>query len=166
MSLLSQEVRSIQNPALGAGLLWRYTCGFVSSHSTHGPVPLPLLFVVLPVILHEQTEDFVRGTQKASGLRVFASKFGRSENSKQDLLLAIHDRMLDLRQLTMDSLRFALVARLLYVDLAGAIPLSETEAVSGIPADVKRMMNNSEKLGTWCGILTMHEIATTLKLRF
>lgn len=166
MSLLTQEVRNIQNPALGAGMLWRYACGYVSSDSTHDPVPLPLLFVVLPVIFHEQTEDFVQGTQKASGLRAFASKFGRSETSKQDLLLAIHDRMLDLRRLTLDSTRMALAARLLYVDRAGVIPLSQTEAVAGIPSDVKRMMKNSEKLGAWCGALTMHEIATTLKLRF
>jgi len=166
MSVLTEEVRSIQNPALGAGLLWRFACGYVSSQQTHEPVPLPLLFVVLPVVLNGQTEDFIQGTQKASGLRSFASKFGRSENSKQDLLLAIHDRMLALRSLTMDSLRMALATRLLCLDNAAAVPLSQTEAVAGIPSDVRRMMKNSEKLGAWCGLLTLHEVAATLKLRF
>jgi hypothetical protein len=166
MTALTTEVRNIQNPALGAGLLWRFTCGYVASHHTHDPVPLPLLFLVLPIVLHEQTETFVQSTFKASGLRAFAAKFGKSENSKQDLLLAVHDRMLKLRNLSLDSMRLALATRLLHLDTAAVIPLSETEAAAGIPAEVKRMMKNSEKLGTWCGLLTMHEIATTLKVRF
>jgi hypothetical protein len=166
MNALATEVRNIQNPALGAGLLWRFTCGYVASHQTHDPAPLPQLFLVLPIVLHEQTEKFVQSTIKASGLRTFAAKFGKSENSKQDLLLAIHDRMLRLRNLSLESIRLALATRLLHLDTAAVIPLSETQAAAGIPADVRRMMKNAEKLGAWCGLLTMHEIATTLKVRF
>src|SRR4030095_3607678 len=96
MSGLAKELHNVQNPALGAGLLWRYVCGYVDSHPTRDPVSFPLVFLVLPLVLHEQTENFVQSTQRASGLRAFAAKFGRTENSKQDLLLAIHDRMLGL----------------------------------------------------------------------
>lgn len=159
-------MRNIQNSALGAGLLWRFSCGYVGSHPTHDPVPLPLAFLVLPVLLHEQTEEFVHSTQRASGLRAFSAKFAKSENSKQDVLLAIHDRMLALRHLSLDSLRIALVTRLLHLHNAHLIPLSETRASAGIPTDVKRLMNNAEKLGGWCGSLTLHEISTTLKVRF
>lgn len=166
MSILTQEVRNIQNPALGAGLLWRFACGYVGSHPTHDHVPLPLAFLVLPIVMHEQTEEFVHATQKASGLRAFAAKFGKSENSKQDILLSVHDRMLALRLLSVDSIRLALATRLLHLNAAHLIPLSETEAVAGIPPDVKRMMKNAEKLGLWCGLLTMHEVSTTLKVRF
>lgn len=166
MSLITQEVRNIQNPALGAGLLWRFCCGYVGSHPTHDSVPLPLAFLVLPVVLHQQTEEFVHSTQRASGLRAFSAKFAKSENSKQDVLLAIHDRMLDLRHLSLDSLRIALVTRLLHLHNAHLTPLSETRASAGISTDVKRLMNNAEKLGGWCGLLTLHEISTTLKVRF
>jgi hypothetical protein len=166
MSTLTQEVRNIQNPALGAVLLWRFVCGYVDSHQTRDHVPLPLTFLVLPIILHQQTEEFVHGTQKASGLRVFTAKFGKRENSKQDLLLSIHDRMLALRHLSMESLRLALATRLLHLNAATLIPLSETQAAVGIPPDVKRMMKSAEKLGWWCGLLTMHEVSTTLKVRF
>lgn len=163
---LAQEVRNIQNPALGAGLLWRFGCGYVTSHPTHDPVPLPLFFLVLPIILHEQTEKFVKGTQQPSGLRAFAAKFGKSENLKQDLLLAIHDRMLALRHLSLESIQLALATRLLHLNAATIIPLSETQAVAGIPPDIKRLMKSAEKLGAWCGLLTLHEIANTLKVRF
>jgi hypothetical protein len=166
VSALTKEVRNIQNPALGAGLLWRYVCGYVGTHPSRDPAPLPLLFVVLPIILHEQTENFVQNTQRASGLRTFAAKFARSENSKQDLLLAIHDRMITLRTLTLESFRLALSTRLLHLDGASVIPLSETQAVAGIPPDVRRLMRNADKIGSWCGLLTIHEIAVSLKVRF
>lgn len=166
MSALTREVRNIQNPALGAGLIWRFVCGYVANHPTRDPAPLPLLFLVLPIVLHEETEEFVSGTQKASGLRLFAAKFGKAENLKQDLLLAIHDRMLALRCLSMESIRLGLATRLLHLDGATVIPLSETQAVAGIQSDVRRLMKSAEKLGAWCGLLTVHEIATVLKVRF
>ena len=34
-----------------------------------------------------------------------------------------------------------------------------------MPAEVKQLMDNSEKLGIWFGELTVHEIVTTLKVR-
>ncbi|MDR4458945.1 MAG: DUF6521 family protein [Nitrospirales bacterium] len=147
-------------------MLWRFACGYVGGHPTHEHVPLPLTFLVLPMLFHQQTEDILQGTQKASGLRAFASKFGKSENSKQDILLSIHDKMLALRHLSMESIRLALAGRLLQLNTATLIPLSETEASAGIPPDVKRLMKNAEKLGLWCSLLTMHEISTTLKVRF
>ena len=161
------EVRNVQNPALGAGLLWRFACGYSEAHPRREPVPLPLLFVVLPIILQEQVEELVAGTQKASGLRVFAGKFAKSANSMQDLLMGIHDRVLLLRRLSKESLALALATRLLHLETtAGVIALSQVEAVAGIPLEVRRMMKSAEKLGLWCGQLTMHEIATILKLRF
>jgi len=163
---LAREVRNIQNPALGAALIWRFVCGYVAGHRTKDPTPLPLLFVVLPIVLHEQTEHFVYSTQKSSGLRAFASKFGKSEHSKQDVLLGIHTRMMRLRSLSMDSLRLGLATRLIHLDKAWVIPLTQTPAIAGIPRGVRTLLGSSEKLGDWCGHLTVHEVATTLKVRF
>jgi hypothetical protein len=167
MNVLATEVGNIQNPALGAALLWRFACGYIIENPAKSPVPLPLLFLVLPIILHEKTESFIQGTQKGSGLRAFATKFGKSENCMQDLLLAINHRMLALRGLSLESLRIAIATRLIHLESdATVIPLSKTKAIAGIPADVRKMMNNADKLGAWCALLTMHEIATTLKIRF
>ncbi len=164
---LSAEVRNIQNPALGAGLVWRFVCGYVAVHPTRNPVPLPLVFLILPILLHRKTAEFVERTNKASGLRVCAAKFGAAKECKQDLLLAINHRMLELKGLSTESLRMALATRLVYLETdATLIPLSKTKAGSGIPDEIKTMLNNAEKLGAWCALLTLHEIAMTLKVRF
>lgn len=166
MTALAKEVQYIQNPALVAGLIWRYVCGYVEAHRTRDPTPLPLVFLVAPIVLYQQTEAIVAETQRASGLRAFAAKFGKSDFAKQDLLLGINQRALVLRSLTMDALRIALATRLLHLTEATLIPLSVTPAVAGIPKDVRRLLASAQKLGTWSGALTLHEVATTLKVRF
>lgn len=167
MTILAQEARNVQNPALGAGLLWRFACGYLEIHRTSEAIPLPLFFIVLPILFHEQTEEFLKSTQKASGLRAFAAKFGESKISKQDILLAIHDRMLRFRSLTMQSLQLAIATHLVHLGTDGTVnPLSRTKAVAGMPDETKQLMREAEKLGAWCAQITLHEVAATLKVRF
>jgi Family of unknown function (DUF6521) len=167
MSSLSQEASYVQNPALGASLLWRFSTTYVEHHRFSSPVPLPLLFIVLPIIFHEQTNSFVKRTQKASGLRAFAGKFGDVKESKQDILLALHLRMLRLRSLSAESLQMAISARLLHLlSDATLSPLAKAKGVTELPTEAKQLLVDAEKLGTWCAPLTLHEIATILKVRF
>lgn len=165
MSLLAREAQNVQNPALGAALLWRFSCGFVASNPVGAAPELPIVFIMLPVLLHQETVEFVRGTRKASGLRAFAAKFGDSKASKQDLLLQLHDRALRWRQLSLQSLELAVAGRLIAVgDNGEVMPLSRT-AARGMADGVKHLIADAEKLGHWCGELTTHEIAQTLKVR-
>jgi len=90
--MLAREAQNVQNPALGAALVWRFCCGYVETNRVSAPPPLQLLFLVLPIVLHQATSEFVRRTYKSSGLRAFAAKFGDSAVSKQDLLIQIHAR--------------------------------------------------------------------------
>jgi hypothetical protein len=167
LKTLTQEARNVQNPALGAGLLWRFACGYIEKHPTHDVAPLGLFFIVLPIVLHERTEGIASSTQIGSGMRAFAAKFGRSENAIQDVLFAIHGRALRLRTLTLESMRVALATRLLHMNRNGCLaPLSRSRAEAGIPREIRRLLRTAEKLGAWCSQLTMHEVATTLKLRF
>ncbi|WP_249203292.1 three component ABC system middle component [Burkholderia ambifaria] len=163
--MLARETQNVQNPALGAALIWRFCCAYVESNRINAPPPLPLLFLVLPIILHQATSDFVQRTYKSSGLRAFAAKFGDSSISKQDLLIQIHDRSIRWRKLSMQSVELAVAGRLLKLaDNGDAIPLSRTKA-RGLSDEVKHLMDLSEKLGAWFGKLTVHEIVTTLKVR-
>jgi hypothetical protein len=163
---LSDEVRNVQNPALGAALLWRFVCGYTRTQKEAGHVPLQLVFVVLPIIFHEETCSFLKSTQEASGMRAFAAKFGEYKNSKQDLLLAIHGRTEIYKALTLDSLRIAIRAHLVRVRPNGMVmPLSTAETKS-VTDHTKPLLVQAEKLGAWCGHISPHEVATILKLRF
>lgn len=163
--MLAREAQNVQNPALGAALLWRFCCAYTASHPTNDPPALPTLFFVLPILLHAATAELLRRTRSGSGLRAFAAKFGDATVSKQDLLLQIHDRSLRWRMLTLQSLELAAAGHLVHLTEVGDVtPLSKTKA-RGLPDEVKQLMADAEKLGTWCGPLTLHEITTTLKVR-
>lgn len=163
--MLVREAQNVQNPALGAALVWRFCCGYVENHRISAPPPLPLLFLVLPIILHQATSEFVKRTFKSSGLRAFAAKFGDSSVSKQDLLLQIHDRSIRWRKLSLQSIELAVAGNLVKLEETGeVIPLSRTKA-RGLSDEVKQLMDLSEKLGAWFGELTLHEVVTTLKVK-
>jgi hypothetical protein len=163
--MLAREAQNIQNPALGAAVLWRFCCGYIEAHPEGDFARLPLLFLVLPIVLHQATVELLRRTRRSSGLRAFASKFGDSQISKQDLLLQIHERAVRWRALSLHSLELAAAGHLIQLSDDGAvIPLSRTKA-RGLPDEVKQLLADAEKLGAWCGQLTLHEVTTTLKVR-
>jgi hypothetical protein len=168
MSVLSQETRNVQNPALGAMLLWRFTVGYEEASKVKAPAPLPLLFIVLPMIYHQETSELISSTLKASGLRNYVNKFLDTKTSKSDLVYSIHDRAIKMRGLSLESLGLATASKLLSVDQQnGAVfSLSTSSAKSGIPQSVQSLLKSAEKLGSWCGAISMHEVSVILKIRF
>ncbi len=167
MTILSREVRLTQNPALGAVLQWRFACGYNEAHANRGFAPLPLLFIVLPAILHQQTSELIAGTRKSSGIRAFAAKFGEAATSKQDVLIGLHSRVDEWRLLSWDSARMGLATRLIQLHLDGTVvPLSHTAPSANVPPAIRPLLNDSEKLGFWCGQISLHEISNLLRLRF
>ena len=165
MTMLAREAQNVQNPALGAAVLWRFCCGYAEARRTSDPPRLPLLFLVLPIVLHQATAELLRRTRATSGLRAYAAKFGDAAVSKQDLLLQIHERAFRWRPLTLQSIELAAAGRLLHLSNDGEVtPLSRTKA-RGLADEVKHLLADAEKLGAWCGQLTLHEVTTTLRQR-
>lgn len=163
--MLAREAQNVQNPALGAAVLWRFCCGFVEAHPASDAPRMPLLFLVLPIVLHQATAELLRRTRATSGLRAYAAKFGDSAISKQDLLLQVHERAIRWRRLSLQSIELASAGRLIHLSDAGeVIPLSRTKA-RALPDEVKQLLVDAEKLGKWCGQLTLHEVTTTLKVK-
>src|SRR5215475_3689680 len=142
MSVLNQETRNVQNPALGGMLLWRFTIGYEEASKVKAPTPLPLLFIVLPMVYHKETADLISSTLKASGLRNYVNKFSDTKTSKSDLVYAIHDRAIKMRGLSLESLSLAIASKLLSIDQQnGAVfSLSSSPAKSGIPQSVQPLL--------------------------
>lgn len=167
MSGLTQEVRYVQNPALGGTLLWRFACGYTTHHKTSDHPPLPLLFVVLPILFHRETLDVLKSTNRPTGLHGFADKFSWTDIAKSDVLIGMHGRSVSWRKLTWESLQLAVQSRLITISPSEGvvIPVSLTPA-RGVPESVKPLLTNAEKLGEWCSELSLFEIGTILKVGF
>ncbi|MCH5740341.1 DUF6521 family protein, partial [Salmonella enterica] len=69
------------------------------------------------------------------------------------------------RQLSLRSIELAVASDLLKLqDGSDVIPLSKTKA-RGLSDEVKTLMDLAEKLGSWFGELSIHEVVTTLKVK-
>jgi hypothetical protein len=166
MATLSREVSTIQNTALAATLLWRAACGYDdASEST--PCPLPLIFLVLPILFQQDSAEFVIHTRKNSGLQLFAQKFADTTTSKNDVLLSINNRAIAMRPQTLEALRLSISKRLIAmrIDVGCVFPISTTAPIARIPEAVRPLLDAAEKFGYWCGQLTLFEIQQLLKVR-
>ena len=168
MGILNEETRNVQNPALGAALLWRFASGYAQGSGENTPTPLPLLFLVLPIMFHQEIEQLLSSTQEGSGLRKCVSKFTDSRMSKTDLIFSIHTRALEMRELSMNSLSIAISSKLIMIDTdtGMAIPLTLTPPKHGIQQSVLTFLRNAEKLGVWCSQVSLYEASNILKVRF
>lgn len=56
------ELEVVQNPALGAYSIWQFGLGFQSESGD--PAKLPVLFLVLPLLLHQPTLAVISSTKE------------------------------------------------------------------------------------------------------
>jgi hypothetical protein len=168
MAVLNREVGAIQNPALGAVLIWRAASSYQKNHKTGSFMPLPLCFLILPIVFHEETSALVTGTRTASGLRKLTEKFRSAEESKTDLLLAVGGRAVTMRSLTWESLRLGLSSNVISLNVENEtlMSLSDTALVSGVPQAIRPLLGNAEKLGAWFSGLTLYEISLQVQVTF
>jgi hypothetical protein len=158
------EIEIVQNPSLGAYAIWRFGIGFQSEDSR--PAALPLTFLVLPLLLHRPTLEMITSTQRASGLALFAAKLGQEREN----LLAVHERALTLRQLTLRSIAMGVAERLLTLDYVSATVRANTPESTirkpTLPDRLKGFSGAAEKVGYWFSKLGLHQIASTLAVEF
>jgi hypothetical protein len=166
-SPLAREARLVQNPALGAALLWRFTCGYSDRHRTSSNPALQELFLVLPIILHQDTFELLESTNLPTGLHGFTNKFTRSDVGKSDVLLGVNSRAVAWRTLTWESIRLGVRVNLISVAPSSGqvLPMTRTPPTD-VPTSIKPLLANAEKLGSWCAELSIFEIGTLLKVSF
>ncbi|WP_343350972.1 three component ABC system middle component [Pseudomonas sediminis] len=157
----NEDIYLVQNPALGAALIWQFVEGYAPQR-TGAPPTLPLLFLALPIIYHEQLRETVISTNPSSGLRLFAGKF----KSEQETLYGIHDRMLRLRELSLSSISIALQCGLISINTASAEVTSLRHASpKQVDEKIKNMLKSAQKLGHWCKELSLQEVQAILRIK-
>ena len=154
MTSLLTEIQAMQNPALGAGLIWRFVCGYSPKDQSTRGTPLPLSFLVLPAVLHARTRDEMNTTRAGSGIRKFEQKFEDSS----DLLLAIQPRAVSMRSLSLRSLNISLATGLTTLLPGEAILWPKTYVMpKGFSKSTEGLMAAAEKLGAWCAPLSLRD---------
>jgi hypothetical protein len=158
------ELNLVQNPALGAYVLWQFGLGYQSYDGE--AAKLPAVFLILPIILHRPTLEVVSSTQKGSGLVLFAAKLADREED----LLAIHTRALLLRRLTLRSVGFAINAGIATLNYEAATMRANSLAHKSrrprVPERLRALSNGAEKVGYWFAKMGLPQIASTLKVEF
>jgi hypothetical protein len=158
------ELELIQNPGLGAYLIWQCVLGY--QEESGEAMPFPLAFLVLPLVLHKSTLEAIATTRKSSGLALFAAKLA----IERENLLAVHERARILRRLTMDSLGVGVTAKLMLVHYESpslrAYPAGESFKKPVVPERLKAFSPASQKLGYWFQKAGLHQVAITLRVDF
>lgn len=157
---MNKEVYRVQNPAIGAMIIWRFICGYKSKNSL--PTPFPLLFYVLPIIFRDDLCTTIKSTRK--GLSKVSEKLFREK--RNDELYSINNSAIALRQLTLTSFNVGVSSNLFKMDFKTAMvyALVDTKK-TGLSSSTQMLLDSAEKLGKWCSELTLVEICEWLKVR-
>ena len=151
----------VQNSALGAFFLWVF-CRYYQQYKKESPT-ITISFLVLPLILHKATVTLICSTQKASGIHLFAGKIQK----KKEAIFTIHERTLQLRSLTFESLSVAEDAGLIEIDVKTATLSDGSEVDLPLLSDeLKKIHACCDKLAFWFSEVSDQQIAKTLMVDF
>ena len=164
MNELNKEVYIVQNPAIGAAILWYFTCGYYDNDNEGRQVPFPLLFIVLPIIFREDLRDIISKTNKPSGLQKVSQKLFKTKQI--DLLFSIQNSAEQYKEITLTAINIAVGANLINISNETALVMPIQTKTSKMPKSSEKLLNLAEKLGIWCSVLSLHEISQMLKVRF
>lgn len=164
MNELDKSVYLIQNPAIGAVVLWRFVCGYYSAANEDKPVPFPLIFIVLPIIFREDLRNIISSTNKSSVLQKLSEKL--FYNKKSDLVYSLQNISKLYRELTLSSFNIAIRSKLISISCEKALVIPIQTELCKMPKSSEIMCKSSEELGFWCSSLSLKEISLLLKVRF
>lgn len=164
MTELERDIFLVQNPAIGAAILWRFTCGYYEANKEFREVPFPLLFLVLPIVFREDFRNVIGSTYASSGLQKVAKKL--YDTKCNDWFFNIQDLAVQYREITLKSFKIALQTELIDISCETAMVVPIQIKKSGFPSTSDDLLKIAEKLGKMCAPLSLHEISVLLKVRF
>ena len=145
-------VALVQNPALGALLLWRFGKSYQEERLVEA-AQLHSFFVVLPLLYHAPTLEHIRSTNNSSGLSQFAKKMGE----ERELLISVQQRALKMRELTLSSVGAAISSGLMHLSYDTGRLRSNDAHPPKLPERLKYHIAGADKLGHWFGRLSLDQ---------
>ena len=158
------EIEKIQNPALGAIVLWRFIDIYNENKIEYNKKLLELVFIVLPIVFNEEISNYIISTRKMSGLNKVIEKM--MKDKKVDYIYQINDNIKNMKELTIESLQIAIASRLISVNKKLELQSIYNKNLPRNYKKTKRFIDISEKLGYWLSELNKYEREKILKVRF
>jgi hypothetical protein len=155
----TNPIALVQNPAFGAHLLWSFGRGFQAEKIDELP-PMPTFFLVMPLVLHARTLADLRSTNLSSGLSKFVAKL----SEQRERLMAVHDRTLRMRELTLQSIATGIASRLLHVDYATGLVRANDVDVPRPPERLKFHVASADKFGRWAAKMPQGQVFQLLQV--
>jgi hypothetical protein len=146
--MIKQTIKNIQNPAIGAYLIWKTTEGYCSDGKS--AIPLHALFLVMPLLLNKNLYTKICSTRSVSTLYKFISKLTPEE------FVQIVTGVGYYKKITFNALGLAARTGLIKYDASGNIyPLKQKITPR---EEISKMGNQGVKLGHWFSQLSLSQI--------
>ncbi|WP_321807367.1 three component ABC system middle component [Burkholderia sp. BCC1993] len=148
--MLTKEMWQVQNPGLGAALIWMFGRAYESKAGV--AVPLPYAFVTIPLLYNKAVLDVVSKTKK--GLRKIEEKLSKDES----IAAMTQMNALSMRSLSSESLAIALRAGLVSIQLDEATYRTQETTPPELGESMpKAFVKSAEKLGRWAAEVSLRE---------
>lgn len=161
--ILLREYEIMQNPALGANVLWAFAQGFISRPmEVQKPLTLWHLVSVLPLVFHDNSRRVILKRREASGLRSILDRDPSISVAQNETIFNIDNRLKAMENRTFRSLNLAIACKLITLEegyFKSDVPFKFPKNVSNETKDILKAAN---KLGVWAGKMSIFEYLTIL----
>lgn len=172
------EFDEIQNPGLGAAMLWKFSQGF-SEVDSKFPNILHA-FIVLPLLMHSYSYEILSSTHEKSGLNAIVLKLVSPPENKRKTkignivlergaedLYSLNSRIIKFRKLTMQSLLIANDTGLIDLNSAtGDIKANNVLIPKWTPLGIEKILSTSFKFGKMCNLYDLSRLSCLLQVKF
>ncbi|OMD50013.1 three component ABC system middle component [Paenibacillus odorifer] len=159
--ILLREYEIMQNPALGANVLWAFAQGFVSQPMEQS-LTLWHLVSVLPLVFHNNSRKVILKRREASGLRSILDRDPSISVAQNETIFNIDNRLKAMENRTFRSLNLAIACKLITLEegyFKSDVPFKFPKKVFNETKDILKAAN---KLGVWAGKMSVFEYLTIL----
>lgn len=156
------EQRVIQNPGLGAEVIWQAVQEAYESTGRVAGVPLPLIFLILPLTFHKRTATVLASKTQPGALY-------KALGEDRELTIGLQDRMQAMCDRTFQALSIGFQTDLLLYDEGPErqlIPGKKTAPVIHVTDDVKVILNAARRVGQAFCEMSIVQFTTQLNIRF
>lgn len=156
------EQHVIQNTGLGAETIWQAVIETYNAKGRAEGVPLPLIFIVLPLTFHQRTASALASKTQPGALY-------KALTDDREITLGLQTRMEALADRTFQALSIGLQSGLLTLDsghLSEVFPGKKTPPVTHVTEEVKTILNAAKRVGQGFAEMTAVQLAVHLNIRF